>query len=71
MNKKKDIMVSVAGVVLAIIPWIFYEMTEDVSYALYGLAIDTSLFTMALMDCISDLKKTIKEIVKNDNENNA
>lgn len=70
-KKKKDILIVAGAVALGIIPWIFYDITGDVSHALYGLAIDTSLFTLALMDCIIDLKKTIKEIVKNDNENNA
>ena len=71
MNKKKDILIVAGGVVLAIIPWIFYDITGDVSHALYGLAIDMSLIALALMDCIIDLKKLIKEIVKNDDENNA
>lgn len=70
-KKKKDILIVAGAVALGIIPWIFYDITGDVSHALYGLAIDTSLFTLALMDCIIDLKKTIKEIVKNDNKNNA
>ena len=72
MNKrKKDILIVAGGVVLAIIPWMFYDITGEVSHALYGLAIDMSLIALAVMDCILDLKKTIKGVVKNDDENNA
>lgn len=72
MNKKiKDILIVTGAVALGCFPWIFYDMTEDVSHALYGLAIDMALFAMMVLDCFIDLKKAIKENVKNDNENNA
>lgn len=72
MNKKiRDILIVAGAVALGIIPWIFYDLTGDVSHALYGLAIDMSLMTMGVLDCISDLRKTIKEVIKNDDENNA